>query len=63
MSHDTMKFLIAITPNGLISFMSDLWCGCATDKHLVQAFGLLMNLEHNDHMMADTGVFLSKKSY
>ena len=54
-SHNTIKFLIGITPNGMISFLSDVWCGRASDKHLVQESGLLDKLEYEDYIMADRG--------
>ncbi|XP_030838900.1 uncharacterized protein LOC105446234 [Strongylocentrotus purpuratus] len=53
--HNTIKLLIGITPNGLISFLSDIWCGRVTDKHIVQESGFLNLLENQDTIMADRG--------
>ena len=44
--HNTAKFLIAITPNGAISFLSKCWGGRATDKLITQNSGFLDLIEH-----------------
>ena len=36
-SHSTVKFLVGITPNGAISYISDCYGGRATDKYIVEA--------------------------
>ena len=50
-----MKFLIAITPQGVISFVSKGWGGRVTDKHLTENCGLLSNLQPGDMILADRG--------
>jgi hypothetical protein len=47
--------LVAISPNGLISFISKSWGGRATDRHIVQKSGFLDLIEPYDTVMADRG--------
>ena len=54
--HNTVKILIAITPNGCISFISQCWEGRATDKFITMHSGLLNLLEHGDTVLADRGL-------
>ena len=42
--HYIVKFLIACTPNGAVSFISDLFMGSISDKELTQKSGLLQLL-------------------
>ena len=51
--HNTLKYLIALTPDGLISFVSNAWGGCATDRYVVQKSGFLDLIEADDLIMAD----------
>ena len=53
--HNTVKFLIAITPYGTISFLSDCWSGRVPDKVLTQESGILDLLEPEDTVLADRG--------
>ena len=53
--HNTVKFLLGITPNGAISFLSKCWGGRATDKFIIQNCGFLQLVEHGDLMLADRG--------
>ena len=39
--HNTVKFLIGITTCGTISFLSQCWSGCVSDKNLTQESGFL----------------------
>ncbi|XP_044058221.1 uncharacterized protein LOC122878841 [Siniperca chuatsi] len=48
----TMKYLIGITPQGLISFISKGWGGRASDKHITENCGLLKLLP-GDLVLAD----------
>uniref|UniRef100_A0A3Q2ZP36 Zgc:113019 n=2 Tax=Kryptolebias marmoratus TaxID=37003 RepID=A0A3Q2ZP36_KRYMA len=51
----TMKYLIGITPHGSISFISQGWGGCTSDKHITENCGLLSNLLPGDIVLADRG--------
>ena len=53
--HTTVKFLIGITPSGVISFVSNGWLGCTSDKRLTEKSGVLDLLEPGDSVMADKG--------
>ncbi|XP_064475333.1 uncharacterized protein LOC135389197 [Ornithodoros turicata] len=52
---NTLKALVGITPNGAISFVSDLYGGSTSDKYLLQNCGVLQQLEENDLVLADRG--------
>ena len=54
-SHNTYKALIAISPSGAISFVSNLFGGNIFDKKLTSRCGLLDLLEDGDSVMADKG--------
>lgn len=52
---NTIKFLIAITPQGTISFISKGWGGRTTEKHITEHSGFLRKLCSGDTVMADRG--------
>ena len=54
-NHNTFKVLIGIAPEGSISFVSELYDGNISDKHLFEVSGLLDLLEDGDSIMADRG--------
>ncbi|XP_026014019.1 uncharacterized protein LOC113015876 [Astatotilapia calliptera] len=51
----TMKYLIGITPQGAISFISKGWGGRASDKHITEQCGILNKLLPGDVVLADRG--------
>ena len=53
--HNTVKYLVAIAPNGMISFVSKAWGGRASDKHIVKESGFLDLVESYDLVLADRG--------
>lgn len=59
--HHTVKFLIGITPQGLICFISNAWGGRASDKQIVENTKFLKHISPGDIVLADRG-FLIKES-
>ena len=53
--HNTVNFLIGITPQGVISYMSMAWGGRTTEKFLTENCDFLDNLLPGDIVMADRG--------
>lgn len=53
--HNTVKYLIGITPQGAISFLSCGYGGRVSDKHLTENCGLLNKLLPGDIVLADRG--------
>jgi hypothetical protein len=53
--HNTVKYLVAIAPNGAISFLSKGWCGRASDRRVTNESGLMDLLEPQDLVLADRG--------
>lgn len=57
--HNTVKFLIGITPQGVVSFVSCGWGGRVSDKHLTENSGLLNKILPGDVVLADRGFTVS----
>jgi hypothetical protein len=55
--HNTSKFLVGCTPNGAISFVSELYVGAISDVELTRVSGCLdkLNGKSNISVMADRG--------
>ena len=53
--HNTAKYLIGITPHGIVSFISNGWGGRVSDKNLTENCGLLNKLLPGDTVLADRG--------
>uniref|UniRef100_UPI00358E209D uncharacterized protein isoform X1 n=1 Tax=Myxine glutinosa TaxID=7769 RepID=UPI00358E209D len=53
--HHTVKYLIGISPQGTVIFISAGWGGRTSDKHIVQKSGFLQNLLPGDIVLADRG--------
>ena len=53
--HNTVKFLIGITPQWSVSFVSKGWGGRVSDKHLTEHCGILEHLSEGDVILADLG--------
>lgn len=52
---NTLKQLIAITPCGTISFLSDVYSGSKSDAAIVKESKFVDLVEENDDIMADRG--------
>lgn len=54
-SHNTVKYLIGMSPAGVITFLSAGWGGQVSDKQITAESGFYDLLEHNDEILADRG--------
>ena len=54
-SHNSIKYLISICPQRVITSISKGWGGRVSDKHLTENCGLLRNLNPGDVVLADRG--------
>ena len=52
---NTAKELIAISPQGMTTYISNSWGGRVSDKHLTRACGILQKLLPGDIVLADRG--------
>ena len=53
--HNTVKLLIAISPQGTITFISRSYGGRTSDKYITENCGVLDNLLPGDQILADRG--------
>ena len=56
--HNTVKFLIGITPAGVISYLSPCWGGRVSDKELTRESGFLNLIDPGDEILADRGFLI-----
>ncbi len=59
--HNTAKYLIAIAPNGMITFLSGGWGGRTSDKHIVVHSGFLDLIDPGDVVLADRGFTIASE--
>ncbi|XP_051803284.1 COMM domain-containing protein 2 isoform X2 [Acanthochromis polyacanthus] len=52
---NTIKFLIGITPQGTVSYISNAWGGRANDKYITENYGFLEKILPGDLIPADRG--------
>jgi len=53
--HNTVKYLIAISPSGFIMFLSDGYGGRTSDQQICQDSTFYKKIEYGDEIMADRG--------
>ncbi|XP_041356492.1 uncharacterized protein LOC121373793 [Gigantopelta aegis] len=58
--HNTIKFLVSITPTGAISYVSRAFGGRTLDKVITQRSGYLDKLEYGDQVLADRGFLIAE---
>ena len=59
--YNTAKYLISITPQGVISFISRMWGGRASDQFITENSGFLYIFRATDVILVDIG-FLIKEA-
>lgn len=57
--HNTIKILIAVSPQGTISYISKAWGGRVSDKYITEHCGVLDKLINGDLILADRGFTIS----
>ena len=61
--HNTAKYLVGISPHGLIMFVSRSYGGRASDKYIVNDCGFLDYLRTGDEIMADRGFTIDEELF
>ncbi|XP_072040085.1 uncharacterized protein [Amphiura filiformis] len=57
-SRNTFKALVGVAPNGVITYVSNLYPGSRSDKAIVQHCGVLSQLVPGDLVLADKGFLI-----
>ncbi|XP_068728147.1 uncharacterized protein [Montipora capricornis] len=57
--HNTWKLLVGVTPNGQVTFLSELWGVRVSDKQITRESGVLHILEARDNVMVNRGFDIS----
>ena len=57
-SMNSFKALVGVAPNGVITFISKLYVGSTSDKHIVQKCGILNHFVAGDLILADKGFLI-----
>ena len=57
--HYTCKYLVSITPYGLINFASKAYGGRMSDRHIVEQSGFLNEVRRGEQVMADKGFHIA----
>ena len=60
-SHNTIQFLIGISPTGFITFPSDTYGGRASDRFICHDSGFFDYLDSYDEVMADRGFYITEE--
>ena len=55
---NSFKVIIGVAPNGVITFVSDLYAGSVSDKYMVKECGLLDHFVPGDLILADKGFLI-----
>lgn len=58
-SHMTWKIRIGISPNGVITHVSDLWTGSTSDKQVTKLSKLIKKCEPGDSIRGDKGFLIA----
>ena len=58
--YNTAKYLIAVTPQGVISFISKGWGGRASDQYITDHSGFLHHILCGDIILADRGFLIEE---
>ena len=61
--HNTVKYLVGISPHGQIMFVSRSYGGRTSDKFIVKDCGFLAYLKQEDAIMVDRGFTIAKEMF